>query len=546
MLQAMRANVEEYDYIVIGAGSSGCVVANRLTEDRRSSVLLLEAGGWDRDPWIHIPLGIGKIFPNRLHDWMYFTDNEETMDGRIIECARGKVIGGSSSVNVMVYVRGHRTDFDRWAQYGLPDWSYEQVLPYFRKAETWQGTPSEYRGTRGPLTVRESRYDDPLLQAFLLAGKGAGYPFAADYNGEHQDGFALVQETIRNGRRCSAATAYLKPALRRQNLRAIVNALATKIVIENQRATGVNCNIGAENKSYRARKEIILCGGVINSPQLLLLSGIGDPAQLRLHGLEVRCALSGVGRNLQDHISYLVRYTRRTESPFQKNMRFDKLAWAVASAYLFGRGFASEVPIGVTAFLKSRPEITAPDIQFLFLPAPFPTRPYLSPFIMPMPDGFGCRLVLLRPQSRGSIELKSADPFTHPRIKQNFLSTEDDRRTLRESIHMLRKVAAQPEMTAFVEREIAPGPAIVDDDGLDAFIRSTGVTVHHPVGTCRMGGTSDQGAVVDSRLRVKGVASLRVVDASVMPDLVGGNINAAVIMIAEKAADMLTSDARAH
>jgi 4-pyridoxate dehydrogenase len=542
----MRANVEEYDYIVIGAGSSGCVVANRLTEDRRSSVLLLEAGGWDRDPWIHIPLGIGKIFPNRLHDWMYFTDNEETMDGRIIECARGKVIGGSSSVNVMVYVRGHRTDFDRWAQYGLPDWSYEQVLPYFRKAETWQGTPSEYRGARGPLTVRESRYDDPLLQAFLLAGKGAGYPFAADYNGEHQDGFALVQETIRNGRRCSAATAYLKPALRRQNLRAIVNALATKIVIENQRATGVNCNIGAENKSYRARKEIILCGGVINSPQLLLLSGIGDPAQLRLHGLEVRCALSGVGRNLQDHISYLVRYTRRTESPFQKNMRFDKLAWAVASAYLFGRGFASEVPIGVTAFLKSRPEITAPDIQFLFLPAPFPTRPYLSPFIMPMPDGFGCRLVLLRPQSRGSIELKSADPFTHPRIKQNFLSTEDDRRTLRESIHMLRKVAAQPEMTAFVEREIAPGPAIVDDDGLDAFIRSTGVTVHHPVGTCRMGGTSDQGAVVDSRLRVKGVASLRVVDASVMPDLVGGNINAAVIMIAEKAADMLTSDARAH
>jgi 4-pyridoxate dehydrogenase len=537
--------VETYDYIVIGAGSSGCVLANRLTEDKRLSVLLLEAGGWDRDPWIHIPLGIGKIFSNRLHDWMYYTDNEETMDGRRIECARGKVIGGSSSVNVMAHVRGHRTDFDRWAEYGLPDWSYERVLPYFRKAETWQGTPSEYRGTSGPLTVRESRYNDPLLQAFLSAGKTAGYPLAADYNGEHQDGFSLVQETIRNGRRCSASTAYLKPALKRQNLRVLVNALVTKIIIDGQRATGVMCTIGVENRGYYARKEIILCGGVINSPQLLMLSGIGDPAQLRQHGLEIHTALPGVGRNLQDHISYLMRYTRRTESPFQKNMRFDKLAWAAVSAYLFGRGFASDVPIGVTAFLKSRLDITAPDIQFLFLSAPFPTRPYFSPFIMPMADGFACRVVLLHPQSRGTITLQSADPFIHPRIKQKFLSTEDDRRTLRESIHMLRKVASQPKMLALVDREIAPGPAVVDDGDLDAFIRATGVTVHHPVGTCRMGAPSDQGGVVDSNLRVKGVGSLRVVDASVMPDLVGGNINAAVIMIAEKAADMLINEARA-
>jgi 4-pyridoxate dehydrogenase len=269
------------------------------------------------------------------------------------------------------------------------------------------------------------------------------------------------------------------------------------------------------------------------------LSGIGDPQELKQHGIKVRAAVLGVGKNLQDHISYLIRYTRRQKSPFQKHMRVDRLAYAVASAYFFGRGFACDVPIGVTAFLTAYSNNVCPDIQFLLLAAPFPTRPYLSPFVAPMPDGFGCRVVLLHPLSRGKVSLHSANPFDHPSIKQNFLAVERDRQTLRDSLPIARKIAAQPEMAAFIDREISPGPDIVKHDDVDAFIRSTGVTVHHPVGTCRMGAESDQNAVVDSSLQVKGVSHLRVADASVMPDLVGGNTNAAVIMIAEKAADML-------
>ncbi len=531
--------METFDYILVGAGSAGCVLANRLTADGKTTVLLLEAGGWDRDPWIHIPLGIGRIFPNRLHDWMYFTDNEETMDGRSIECARGKVIGGSSSVNVMAYVRGHRTDYDRWAGYGLSGWSYQDVLPYFRKAESWQGAPSAYRGSDGPLTVRESAYQDPLLQAFIKAGHSAGYPLAADYNGEQQDGFALIQETIDNGRRASTARAYLRPALRRSNLHVATRTLVERITLENGRATGVVCSGPGGVKNYRARREIILCGGVINSPQLLMLSGIGDGDALKSFGLNVAHHLPGVGKNLQDHISYLARYARRTESPFQKNMRFDRLARSAIAAYLFGKGFASDVPIGVTAFLKSSAELSAPDIQFLFLAAPFPTKPYLRPFVQPMADGFSCRVALLRPQSRGAVTLRSANAKDAPRIKQNFLSTAQDRRTLRNSVAMIRRVASQPALAPFVESEIAPGSTVTSDDDVDAFIRATGVTVHHPIGTCKIGAAEDPMAVVDHQLRVCGISNLRVADASVMPDLVGGNTNAAVIMIAERAADLI-------
>jgi len=529
----------EFDYIVVGAGSAGCVMANRLTEDAATKVLLLEAGDWDRDPWIHIPLGIGKIFPNRLHDWMYFTDNEETMNGRSIECARGKVIGGSSSVNVMAYVRGHRADYDRWAEGGLPEWSYANVLPYFRKAETWDGPASPYRGKDGPLSVRESRYRDPLLAAFMAAGRSAGYPHTDDYNGEQQEGLGVIQETIRNGRRSSAATAYLRPARKRANLRVEVNALATRIVMDGRSARGVACVVNGASRTFHCRKEVILCGGTINSPQLLMLSGIGDPEQLKPHGIAVTAPLPGVGQNLQDHMSYLARYTRREISPFQKSMRLDKLAWSAVSAYVFGRGFASDIPIGLTAFLKSHPAAAVPDIQFLFLAAPFPTKPYFAPFIAPSPDGFGCRVALLRPQSRGTVTLRSAEPTAHPRIKQNFLSTDDDRRLLRDSLQMIRTVAAQPALAPFIDREIAPGPDVTAPADIDAFIRETGVTVHHPVGTCRMGAVSDPTAVVDPQLRVKGVDRLRVVDASVMPSLIGGNTNAAVIMIAEKAADMM-------
>ena len=457
-------DVDNYDYIIVGAGSAGCVLASRLTEDGKSTVLLLEAGGWDRDPWIHIPLGIGKIFSNRLHDWMYFTEVEPTMDGRSIECARGKVIGGSSSVNVMAYVRGNRADYDRWAGMGLPGWSYEDVLPYFKRAETWEGAPGPYRGSNGPLTVRASAYRDPLLQAFIAAGHAAGFPIADDYNGASQEGFAVIQENIVAGRRCSLATAYLKPARRRHNLRIETNALVTKVTMDGSRATGVVCDIGGQRRAFTAAKDVILCGGTINSPQLLMLSGIGDPAHLASHGIAVNTPLPGVGENLQDHISYLARYSRRGTSPFQSNMRIDKLALATLNAYLFGKGFASDVPIGCTAFLKSDPDQPAPDIQYLFLAAPFPTRPHLAPFITPMPDGFGCRVALLHPRSRGSVSLRSANPFEHPRIQQNFLAAEDDRRILRDSLVTLRRVMAQSPLADFVDAETAPGTGVVRDD----------------------------------------------------------------------------------
>lgn len=527
-----------YDFVVVGGGSAGCVLANRLTE-AGASVLLLEAGQWDRDPLIHIPVGIGKIFPQRLHDWGYFMEPDPGIDGRGIECARGQVIGGSSSINVMAYVRGHRSDYDRWAQSGLDGWSYGQVLPYFRRSENWEGGGDAYRGGEGPLRVQRTRYRDGILGDFIEAGRQAGYPVTEDYNGAQQEGFGYIQETIHAGRRNSAATAYLRPALRRKNLRVIVGACADRIEMTDGRATGIRFREGGRAQLAQARREVVLAAGVINSPKLLMLSGIGDPAHLAEHDIGVKIANPGVGANLQDHLSVMATYRRKSPSWFQQEMRYDRLAMAMLKSLLHKDGFASDVPIGVTAFLKTQPDLVAPDIQFLFLAAPFPARPYLPPFNGPVPDGFGCRVALLRPESTGSITLGSADPDAKPRITPNFLTSERDRDTLREGLRILRRTMNQPAMASHIVRENAPGAAAQDDDALDAFVRKTSVTVHHPAGTCRMGGTQDPERVVDGQLRVVGVDGLRIVDASVMPDLVGGNINAVVMMIAEKAADMM-------
>jgi len=529
---------DSYDYIVVGAGSAGCVIANRLTEDG-ASVLLLEAGDWDKDPLIHIPIAIGKIFPERLHDWGYFMQPDPGLDERGIECARGKVIGGSSSVNVMAYVRGNRGDFDRWAAHGLTGWSYADVLPYFRRSETWEGGADPYRGDNGPLMVRRSRYDDPLLGSFIAAGGQAGYPITPDYNGADQEGFDIIQQTIHRGRRCSAATAYLHPIRKRPSLRIAVNAMAARIVLESGRARGVAYRTAGRQVVARAEREVILCGGVIDTPKLLMLSGIGDPQQLAEHGIPVQVSSPGVGANLQDHLSVMVSYRRRDKGPFEAAMRYDRLARAMVTSWLGGESFASDVPTGVTAFVKSAPEQTLPDIQFLFLSAPLPARAWFRPFIEPVDDGFGCRVVLLRPESRGRVSLASADLRDPPLITPNFLTSDVDRKTLRRGMRMLREVMAQSAMSTHVEAEIAPGPATVEDDDLDAFVRKTSVTVHHPAGTCRMGGADDRERVVDEELKVCGIDGLRVVDASVMPDLVGGNINAVVMMIAEKAADLI-------
>jgi 4-pyridoxate dehydrogenase len=530
---------ETCEYVIIGAGSAGCTLAHRLTEDRDARVVLLEAGGWDRSPWLHIPLAWGRNVLRRGHDWMYSTEPSATMAGRRIPIYRGRVIGGSSSINAMAYVRGHRGDYDRWADHGLTDWSYAHVLPYFRRQETWTGGADDYRGGAGPLSVCSPHFPDPLLDAFLEAGAHAGYPRTADYNGRQQEGFSRGQSTLRDGRRCSAAVAYLRPALARPNLRVETRAVVTQILFEGRRAVGIRYRRNNAMIDLRAEREVILAGGAINSPQLLMLSGIGDPVELKAHGIAVKTALTGVGQNLQDHVSAGVDCLRKEQGPLHRALRLDRIVPELARAHFFGTGLAASLPNNVMAFVKSDASANMPDVQLLFRVAPMDASAYLAPFKQPYPDGFGCRPTPLRPESRGAIRLASVDPFHAPRIEIDFLATDHDLRMVRSGIRMAREIFNQPAVRSHTSVEIAPGPDKTSDADLDAYARATATTVYHPLGTCKMGPDSDPLAVVDPQLRVRGVDGLRVVDASVMPDLVGGNINAPVIMIAEKSADII-------
>ncbi len=405
--------------------------------------------------------------------------------------------------------------------------------------KSWKGGASFYRGGDGPLSTQMTRFSDPLVDAFAASGQAAGFKATPDYNGAQQEGFCVWQMTVRNGLRCSAADAYLRPALERKDLTVEVHALVTRLVFDGSRAAGVAYIKHGRTITVHAEREVILCGGVINSPQLLMLSGIGDPNELASHDIAVKVALPGVGKNLQDHISASIAYQRREPGPFHRAMRADRIVRALARAYFNGEGIATELPTGQMAFLKTRPDAPLPDIQLIFNAAPMTAAPYFTPFRCPYTDAYACRAAVLRPESRGKLELASADPRAPMRIRQNFLATENDWKTLRAGLRIVRDVCGQAPMRPFMERETAPGETAVSDADLDAHIRANSITVHHPLGTCKMGLASDPMTVVDPKLRVLGVDGLRVVDGSVMPDLVGANINAPIIMIAEKAADLI-------
>ena len=526
-----------YDYVIVGGGSAGCVLANRLSEDGAASVLLIEAGGRDLHPFIHIPLGMGKMHERDMFNWGYRTEPEPNMNGREIEAMRGKVLGGSSSINVMAYTRGNRGDYDRWAQKGALGWSYADVLPYFKRCETWEGGANPWRGGAGPVGTEFAKTTDPVYDAWLDAARAAGFPVTDDYNGRQQEGFGRGQYTIRGGYRSSAATAYLRPAKSRPNLDVVTGALATRVLMQGTRATGVEYAQGIrETVRVNADREVILSGGAFNTPPLLMLSGIGPADHLRATGIKPVVDLP-VGKNLQDHLAVIIFFERLNESVFRHDMRFDRMAVSMLRAYFFGTGPGTVVPGGLHAFVKTRPELAVPDIEFMFRGAPADTHLWFPGIRPAYVDGYGIRPTLLHPDSRGEILLRSSDPREAPRIAYNFFSAPNDLPRLREGFKRAREVAYQAPMDAYRGRETSPGDAVKTDAEIDAFIRRTAITAHHPCGTCAMGTTPD--TVTDPELRVRGVEHLRVVDASVMPDLVSAHINACVLMIAEKASDII-------
>lgn len=524
----MRAKTHSFDYIIVGAGSAGCALAARLTEDPQTRVLLLEAGGRDTAKEVHIPAAFSKLYKTEV-DWNYSTEPEPCLYNRRLYWPRGKMLGGSSSMNAMIYVRGNRLDYDFWASLGNSAWGFDDVLPYFKKSQMQERGASEHHGTRGPIHVSDLRYVNPLTRAFLFAANDLGVPANSDFNGATQDGAGLYQVTQKNGSRHSAADAYLEPALHRKNLKIVTGAHSTRVLLEAQRAVGVEYLHDGATVEVRAEREVILAGGTINSPQLLMLSGIGPADELRRVGVSAIHDLPGVGKNLQDHPMVSVGYlctkpvSMATAESIPNFLRY----------LVFKRGPLVSNVAEAGLFLRTRAQLDVPDLQLLFGPAY-----YVNHGLTPRKEHcFGFGPTLVTPESRGSISLKSTNPLDAPAIRANYLSTDADMRVIIEGVKLSRRLAHTKPFAQYRGAELHPGTQAQNDEEIVQFIRAEAQTLYHPVGTCKMG--NDPMAVVDDQLRVHGIEALRVVDASIMPRIIAGNTNAPTIMIAEKAADMI-------
>jgi choline dehydrogenase len=522
-----------YDYVIAGGGSAGCVLANRLTADPSIKVALLEAGPGDKNFLIHMPAGYAALMKTGWVDWGYHTEPQDALKGRRLFWPRGKVLGGSSSVNAMVYIRGVPSDYDMWAQLGNRGWSWDEVLPYFKKAECYLPGPNAYHGSDGPLRVSRPGVTAPLNRAWIEAGQQAGYPFTPDFNGAQQEGFGPLDCTTANGRRSSAAVCYLRPAQDRPNLTIITKAQVTRVLMENGRAAGLEYAQKKQKHQIRAGREVILCGGAINSPQILLLSGIGPADEIGRHGIKAIHDLPGVGKNLQDHLHGAVKHYCTQPVSLYSVVKPTALPRHILYYLFTHKGPAATMGLESLAFLKSRPEAVAPDLEYHFVPVLYADHGRVIIYH----HGFMGYYNMQRPEARGEITLKSADPLAHPAIQPNYLQNEEDLRTLRSGFKMVREVFHQKAFDPYRGEEFVPGSAVQSDTEIDDYHRATGESLYHPVGTCKMG--RDDMAVVDETLRVRGLEGLRVIDASVMPRLVSGNTNAPTIMIAEKAADLI-------
>jgi len=527
------------DYVIVGAGSAGCVLANRLSADPGTRVVLMEAGGRDWNPWIHIPVGYFKTMHNPSVDWCYRTEPDPGLNGRALDWPRGKVLGGSSSLNGLLYVRGQPQDYDRWAQMGNPGWGWDEVLPLFKRSERQERGADDYHGDAGELAVSNMRLQRPICDAWVAAAQEAGYPFNPDYNGASQEGVGYFQLTAHNGRRCSSAVAFLNPVRKRENLTILTKAQASRVTFDGTRATGVAYRDRAGGEHVvRANAEVILSSGAIGSPHLMMLSGLGEAAHLREHGIEVRRDLPGVGRNMQDHLQARLVF-KCNEPTLNDEVRslFDQARIALKYA-MFRAGPMAMAASLATGFMRTGPHVATPDIQFHVQPwsADSPGEG-VHPF-----SAFTMSVCQLRPESRGEVRLNPEDPAKYPKIHPNYLSTETDCRTIVEGVRIARRIARHAPLSTKISEEFRPDASLDLDDyeGTLDWARSYSTTIYHPTGTCKMGQGED--AVVDARLRVHGITGLRIADCSIMPEIVSGNTNAPAIMIGEKAADMIRED----